>query len=326
VRPDTSFISDVRRGHLPQVSWLVTDVQQSDHPPASICVGQRWTVSVINAVMKSKFWKNTAIFLTWDDFGGFYDHVAPPHQDAISLGPRVPAIVISPYARPHFIDHSQLEFDSFLRFIEDDYQLPSLTTRDANAASMLSSFDFKQKPLAPLVLKQRACPRGDYATSTLLTGRVIRTVVDHSLHSVMDAHRSQHRGHATLWSSLQTVRSSRPAHDIPPDTTGRSNREPRHDPIPREHWPTAPAASPIRRDRSQRTAPGDACCTRRREPGMQTGLAPHQEKRVLRVPRTGGRRLATGYRSPGVDTQTRGRDGLAVAAHRAVRDDVRTRP
>jgi phospholipase C len=185
VRPDTSFISDVRGGHLPQVSWLVTDVQQSDHPPASICVGQRWTVSVINAVMKSKFWKNTAIFLTWDDFGGFYDHVAPPHQDSISLGPRVPAIVISPYARPHFIDHSQLEFDSFLRFIEDDYQLPSLTTRDANAASMLSSFDFKQKPLAPLVLKQRACPRGDYATSTLLTGRVVRTVVDHSLHSVL---------------------------------------------------------------------------------------------------------------------------------------------
>jgi phospholipase C len=185
VRPDTSFISDVSRGHLPQVSWLVTDVQQSDHPPASICVGQRWTVSMINAVMKSRFWKNTAIFLTWDDFGGFYDHVAPPHQDDISLGPRVPSIVISPYARPHFVDHSQLDFDSFLRFIEDDYQLPSLTSRDEHAASMLSSFNFHQKPLPPLVLKQRACPSSDYATSTRLTGRVIRTTLDHSLHSVI---------------------------------------------------------------------------------------------------------------------------------------------
>ena len=185
VRRDTTFIGDVAAGRLPQVSWLVTDVQQSDHPPASICVGQRWTVSVINAVMKSRYWKNTAIFLTWDDFGGFYDHVAPPHQDYISLGPRVPSIVISPYARPHFIDHSQLEFDSFLRFIEDDYGLPSLTNRDEHAASMLSSFDFHQKPLAPLVLKQRACPSSDYATSTRLTGRVIRTTLDHSLHSVI---------------------------------------------------------------------------------------------------------------------------------------------
>lgn len=185
VRRDTSFIGDVAGGHLPQVTWLVTDAQQSDHPPASICVGQRWTVSVINAVMKSRFWKNTAIFLTWDDFGGFYDHVAPPRKDYISLGPRVPTIVISPYARAHYIDHSLLEFDSFLRFIEDDYQLPALTARDAHAPSMLSSFDFHQKPRAPLVLKQRACPSSDYATSTQLTGRVVRITTEHSLHSVI---------------------------------------------------------------------------------------------------------------------------------------------
>jgi phospholipase C len=185
VRRDTSFISDVRSGHLPQVSWLVTNYQQSDHPPASICVGQQWTVSVINAVMKSRFWKNTAIFLTWDDFGGFYDHVSPPHQDYLSLGPRVPAIVISPYARPHSIDRAQLEFDSFLRFIEDDYRLPALTGRDRHAPSMLSSFNFRQKPLPPLVLKQQACPRSDYATSTRLTGRVIRSEVQHGLHNVI---------------------------------------------------------------------------------------------------------------------------------------------
>jgi phospholipase C len=185
IRRDTSFTGDVKRGHLPQVSWLVTDFQHSDHPPASICVGQQWTVNVINAVMKSRYWKNTAIFLTWDDFGGFYDHVAPPRQDSVGLGPRVPAIVISPYARSHFIDHSQLEFDSFLRFIEDDFQLPALTGRDRHATSMLSSFNFKQRQLRPLVLKQQACPRSDYATSTRLTGNVIRTELHHALHSIV---------------------------------------------------------------------------------------------------------------------------------------------
>lgn len=185
VRTDSSFIGDVTSGRLPQVSWLVTDAQASEHPPASICVGQRWTVGVINAVMRSRFWKNTAIFLTWDDFGGFYDHVVPPKEDYISLGPRVPAIVISPYARPHFIDHSQLEFDSFLRFIENDYSLPSLTARDRNAASMLSSFDFSQKPRPPLILQQRGCPRSDYATSVQVAGTVVRTEFQHSLHSVV---------------------------------------------------------------------------------------------------------------------------------------------
>lgn len=184
VHPDTSFARDVRTGHLPQVTWLVTNAAQSDHPPASICLGQRWTVGVINAVMRSRYWKNTAIFLTWDDFGGFYDHVAPPRQDLISLGPRVPSIVISPYARPHFIDHAQLEFDSFLRFIEDDYGLPSLTARDQNAASMLSSFDFAQQPRPPLVLRQQACPKSAYATAVRLRGSVVGIGVSHQLHSV----------------------------------------------------------------------------------------------------------------------------------------------
>jgi phospholipase C len=97
---DTTFIKDVQSGHLPQVSWLVTNALESDHPPASICLGENWTVRQINAVMKSRYWKDTAIFLTWDDFGGFYDHVAPPHLDYISLGPRVPTIVISPTPGP----------------------------------------------------------------------------------------------------------------------------------------------------------------------------------------------------------------------------------
>src|SRR5947209_1562241 len=116
VPPDTSFIHDVQTGHLARVNWLVTNTRQSDHPPASICVGENWTVSVINAVMQSRYWKDTAIFLIWDDFGGFYDHVPPPHLSNISLGPRVPGIVISPFARPHSIDHTTLDFNSILRF------------------------------------------------------------------------------------------------------------------------------------------------------------------------------------------------------------------
>ncbi len=184
VPSNTTFVSDVQHGHLAHVTWLVTDARESDHPPAAICLGEDWTVRMINAVMQSKFWKNTAIFLTWDDFGGFYDHVAPPRLDYISLGPRVPMIVISPYARQHFIDHHPLEFDSMLRFIEDDFGLAPLTSRDAHAASMLSSFDFTQQPIAPLVLKPRTCPKADYSIATPISGTVLRLHFSHGLHSI----------------------------------------------------------------------------------------------------------------------------------------------
>jgi phospholipase C len=188
VPSDKQFVTDVKSGHLPAVSWLVTNSVQSDHPPAAICVGEGWTVRMINAVMKSKYWKNTAIFLTWDDFGGFYDHVPPPPLDYISLGPRVPTMVISPYAKPTYIDHTPLEFNSFLRFIEDDFHLPSLndkTPGDKTAISMLSSFDFHQRPLAPLVLSPRKCPKSDYVTRTVLNGTVVRLEVRQKLRTIV---------------------------------------------------------------------------------------------------------------------------------------------
>jgi phospholipase C len=125
-----------------------------------MCAGEDWTVEYLNALMKSQYWDSTAVILTWDDFGGFYDHVAPPHVDLYGLGPRVPAIVISPYARPGFIDHTTYEFASVLRFIETIFDVPPLTSRDAQAADMLSAFDFSQQPLDPLVLHQRRCPTG----------------------------------------------------------------------------------------------------------------------------------------------------------------------
>ena len=184
VAPDQSFINDVRGGTLPHVSWLVTAARNSDHPPAAICVGEDWTVRVINAVMQSRYWDSTAIFLVWDDFGGFYDHVAPPKLDFISLGPRVPSIVISPYARPGYVDRHTFDFDSILRFVEDDFGLPRLTSRDRRSRSVQSSFDFTQPPLDPLVLKPRQCPKGDYVTARPIRGTLLHLHTAHGLHTL----------------------------------------------------------------------------------------------------------------------------------------------
>jgi phospholipase C len=185
VPSDTTFVKDVAEGRLPQVSWIVTNARESDHPPASICLGENWTVRVINAVMKSSYWKDTAIFLTWDDFGGFYDHVAPPKLDYISFGPRVPTIVISPFARQHHVDHTQYDFNSMLRFIEDDFRLKSLAAGDKSAESILPSFDFHAQPAAPLVLKTRKCPASAYVTASQLNGTVVRTHTENQLHSLV---------------------------------------------------------------------------------------------------------------------------------------------
>ncbi len=152
------FLQDLQTGDLPAVSWLTPPFGQSDHPPTSMCEGENWTVQYLNALMESPEWSSTAVVLTWDDFGGFYDHVAPPHVDLYGLGPRVPALVISPYARAGSIDHTTYEFASVLRFIETIFDLPPLTSRDANADDMLDAFDFSQQPLDPLVLQPRTCP------------------------------------------------------------------------------------------------------------------------------------------------------------------------
>ncbi|MBV9282133.1 MAG: hypothetical protein JOZ41_18795 [Chloroflexi bacterium] len=173
---DTSFIHDVEAGTLPTVSWLVTNEELSEHPPYSMCLGENWTVRQLNALMQSPYWSSTLVVLTWDDFGGFYDHVPPPRYDYISLGPRVPTIVISPYARPHHIDHHLLEFDSILRFVEATYGLPPLTWRDRRAPSLASSLNFAQQPLPPLVLPERTCPSSARHIPTGVTGTFIHLV------------------------------------------------------------------------------------------------------------------------------------------------------
>jgi phospholipase C len=157
----TQFASDAAAGKLPPVSWLVQPYGVSDHATTNVCIGENWTVQQINAIMSNpQEWAHTAIILTWDDFGGFYDHVAPPKgpNPYSQYGFRVPAIVISPYARSGFIDHTQYDFTSILKLAEDLFALPSLGGQDAQANSMLASFDFNQQPLPPLKLQPRQCP------------------------------------------------------------------------------------------------------------------------------------------------------------------------
>jgi hypothetical protein len=124
--------------------------------------------------MQGKDWKSTLIVLTWDDFGGFYDHVAPPKLNYISYGPRVPTVIISPYARPHFIDHHQLDFTSVLKFIEEDYGMKPLTGLDRRAGSLLSSLNFHQAPLAPYIQTPPSCPKADYNINSTISGTMLR--------------------------------------------------------------------------------------------------------------------------------------------------------
>jgi phospholipase C len=156
------FAGDAAAGRLPSVSWLVEPEPLSDHPTASICAGENWTVRQINAIMsRPSEWAHTAIILTWDDFGGLYDHVVPPLAPGSlqQLGLRVPAIVISPYARSGAIDHTEYTFGSLLKFIEKTFGLPSLTAQDRLADGLSGSFNFSQQPLPPFHLQPRShCP------------------------------------------------------------------------------------------------------------------------------------------------------------------------
>jgi phospholipase C len=152
------FIADAKGGHLPAVSWLLPPGEYSEHPPGSMCEGENWTVSVLNAVMQGPDWDSTAVFVTWDDFGGFYDHVAPPQVDQFGLGPRVPLLIISPYAKAGHVSHTVYDHSSVLKFIETRYNVQPLTSRDAAASNMLDSFDFSGSPRPPLLLQPRTCP------------------------------------------------------------------------------------------------------------------------------------------------------------------------
>ncbi|MGC8668237.1 MAG: phospholipase C [Chthonomonadales bacterium] len=152
--PLAQFYEDLRTGHLPQVCWIVPTFADSEHPPADSARGMWHVTDLVNAVMQSRYWKDTAIIITWDDYGGFFDHVPPPQVDRYGFGPRVPALVISPYSRPGFVCHTRFDFTSPLKLIEKRFGLEPLTERDREANDMLDCFNFRQKPLPPLVIRR----------------------------------------------------------------------------------------------------------------------------------------------------------------------------
>lgn len=156
--PDMRFMKDVSQGKLADITWVTPEAATSDHPPASMCQGENWAVQHINAIMRSKFWSSTAIVLTWDDFGGFYDHVVPPYVSRFVFGPRVPTIVISPYALPHKVVHQTYDFSSMIQFAENVFGLGHLPDYDARVPSIASMFNFNQQPQRPMVLPLRKCP------------------------------------------------------------------------------------------------------------------------------------------------------------------------
>ncbi|MCL2449787.1 MAG: hypothetical protein FWD17_12640, partial [Polyangiaceae bacterium] len=165
--PEAQFSIDAQNGTLPSVSWVSLHSRVSEHPANSVCTGENWTVENLQALAKGPQWATSAVFLTWDDFGGFYDHVAPRQIDKYGLGFRVPLLVISPFAKHGKIDHTRAEFSSVLRFIEEDFDLPPLTERDRYAVDMLQDFDWHQRPLELPPLEQRAStPNGDAGCET----------------------------------------------------------------------------------------------------------------------------------------------------------------
>jgi len=161
------FFEAARDGALPAVSWVVPNGKVSEHPPALISAGQAYVTSLINAVMQGPNWNGTAIFLSWDDWGGFYDHVAPSKVDENGYGLRVPGLVISPYARRGYIDHQVLSFDAYVKFIEDDFlggrridpqtdgrpdRRPDVRENLPLLGTLVQDFDFTQPPRPALVL------------------------------------------------------------------------------------------------------------------------------------------------------------------------------
>ena len=145
--PKKKFFRDVSAGRLASVSWVIPDGVNSDHSGfAKHDEGPSWVAQVVNAVGESKYWNSTAIVILWDDWGGWYDHVPPPQLDYTGLGFRVPMLVVSPWARHGVVSHTQYEFGSVIKFVEDVWSLPSLGTSDVRATSIEDVFDFTQTP------------------------------------------------------------------------------------------------------------------------------------------------------------------------------------
>ena len=177
IQKASRFFGAARRGRLPAVSWVVPNGRDSEHPGRSIADGQAWVTSLVNAVMRGPDWNSTAIFVSWDEWGGFYDHVVPPDTDRAGYGIRVPGFVISPWVKAGTVDHQTLSFDAYLKLIEDVFlggtrldpatdgradSRPDVRENASVLGDLLAEFDFTQRPVPPLVLP--TCPQGSKGT------------------------------------------------------------------------------------------------------------------------------------------------------------------
>jgi phospholipase C len=169
----SNYFKAAKDGTLPAVAWIAPSGPDSEHPPALVSRGQAWVTGLINAAMAGPEWNSTAIFLSWDDWGGFYDHVKPPVVDQNGYGLRVPGLVISPYARQGYIDHQTLSFDAYVKFIEDDFlggqrldpktdgrpdPRPGVRENAPQLGNLINDFDFTQSPRAGQQLPTTPAP------------------------------------------------------------------------------------------------------------------------------------------------------------------------
>jgi phospholipase C len=173
IQPMPNLLDAAKKGTLPAVSWVAPSGDVSEHPPGLLSAGQAYVTSLVNAIMSGPDWNSTAIFLSWDDWGGFYDHVAPPSVDQNGYGLRVPGIVISPYAKKGFIDHQTLSHDAYAKFIEDDFlggaridpktdgrpdPRPNVRENAKVLGDLTADFNFNQTPSPPMLLPTHPPP------------------------------------------------------------------------------------------------------------------------------------------------------------------------
>jgi len=143
---------DLREGHLPHAAWIFPDAEESEHPMTDIRVGMWYVTAVVNALMKSPYWATTVLVVSWDEYGGFYDHVPPPRVNGVSEGIRVPALIISARARPGYVDATEYDFTSVLKLMENTFGVAPLSDRDAQAQDISASLDAVQQPLPPFLI------------------------------------------------------------------------------------------------------------------------------------------------------------------------------
>ncbi len=148
IRPVDRIVEDIREGKLPAVTWVTPRFELSGHPPESTCFAQEWLAGIVDAVMQSEAWAHTALFISWDMWGGLYDHVQPPVVDQVGFGFRVPTLVLSPYAKRGYVDDARADLCAPLKFIEDNWGLPYLTDRIEMSHNFAHVFDFDRNPRA----------------------------------------------------------------------------------------------------------------------------------------------------------------------------------